>query len=163
MSLLLKMIFCPWMMTYSTVHEFLYFDVVHCIILYLPVGSSWKAIYKTRTILFFPFRWHNHLNPDIKRDAWTLVEELALMHAHRMHGNKWAEIAKALPGRYPCLICCFIMLPDAVMLTSASSFKYTVKPSGFSLYVVVFSAGGKFSIKPNCLHDITMFSWHLTD
>ncbi|XP_050384190.1 transcription factor MYB3R-2 [Argentina anserina] len=44
-------------------------------------------------------RWHNHLNPDIKREAWTLVEELALMHAHRMHGNKWAEIAKALPGR----------------------------------------------------------------
>ncbi|KAL8236665.1 hypothetical protein R6Q59_017746 [Mikania micrantha] len=44
-------------------------------------------------------RWHNHLNPDIKRDAWTLQEELALMNAHREHGNKWAEIAKALPGR----------------------------------------------------------------
>lgn len=74
------------------------------------------------------------------------------MHAHRMHGNKWAEIAKALPGRYPCFIFLFcndievIMFRDAVMLTSASSFKYTVKPSGFSLYVVVFSAGGKFSI-----------------
>nr|AWD93712.1 MYB transcription factor 7 [Carthamus tinctorius] len=44
-------------------------------------------------------RWHNHLNPDIKKDAWTLQEELALMNAHRAHGNKWAEIAKALPGR----------------------------------------------------------------
>ncbi|KAB5519906.1 hypothetical protein DKX38_024225 [Salix brachista] len=44
-------------------------------------------------------RWHNHLNPDIKRDAWTLEEELALMNAHRIHGNKWAEIAKFLPGR----------------------------------------------------------------
>ncbi|XP_076890068.1 transcription factor MYB3R-3-like [Bidens hawaiensis] len=44
-------------------------------------------------------RWHNHLNPDIKRDAWTLQEEYALMNAHRGHGNKWAEIAKALPGR----------------------------------------------------------------
>ncbi|KAK1420705.1 hypothetical protein QVD17_22521 [Tagetes erecta] len=44
-------------------------------------------------------RWHNHLNPDIKRDAWTLQEEYALMNAHRVHGNKWAEIAKALPGR----------------------------------------------------------------
>ncbi|XP_058099237.1 transcription factor MYB3R-3-like [Magnolia sinica] len=44
-------------------------------------------------------RWHNHLNPLIKKDAWTLDEELALMHAHQVHGNKWAEIAKVLPGR----------------------------------------------------------------
>ncbi|WOL09275.1 Myb-related protein B-like [Canna indica] len=44
-------------------------------------------------------RWHNHLNPMIKKDAWTVEEELALMHAHRVHGNKWAEIAKVLPGR----------------------------------------------------------------
>lgn len=44
-------------------------------------------------------RWHNHLNPEIKKDAWTLEEELALMNAHRVHGNKWAEIAKVLPGR----------------------------------------------------------------
>ncbi|KAF7825668.1 Transcription factor MYB3R-3 [Senna tora] len=44
-------------------------------------------------------RWHNHLNPEIKKDAWTLEEELALMNAHRIHGNKWAEIAKVLPGR----------------------------------------------------------------
>ena len=46
------------------------------------------------------FRWHNHLNPEIRKDAWTLDEELALMDAHRAHGNKWAEIAKVLPGRY---------------------------------------------------------------
>ncbi|ESQ40149.1 hypothetical protein EUTSA_v10013211mg [Eutrema salsugineum] len=44
-------------------------------------------------------RWHNHLNPGIRKDAWTPEEETALMNAHRIHGNKWAEIAKVLPGR----------------------------------------------------------------
>ncbi|XP_068635259.1 transcription factor MYB3R-3-like isoform X2 [Aristolochia californica] len=44
-------------------------------------------------------RWHNHLNPKIKKDAWTVGEELALIQAHRIYGNKWAEIAKVLPGR----------------------------------------------------------------
>ncbi|XP_068668527.1 transcription factor MYB3R-3-like [Aristolochia californica] len=44
-------------------------------------------------------RWHNHLNPKIKKDAWTADEELALVQAHRIYGNKWAEIAKVLPGR----------------------------------------------------------------
>ncbi|PIA60261.1 hypothetical protein AQUCO_00300045v1 [Aquilegia coerulea] len=44
-------------------------------------------------------RWHNHLNPMIKKDAWTLEEELSLMNAQREYGNKWAEIAKVLPGR----------------------------------------------------------------
>ena len=45
-------------------------------------------------------RWHNHLNPDIKKDAWTLAEEFAIMEAHRINGNKWAEMSKVLPGRY---------------------------------------------------------------
>ncbi|KAF8075449.1 hypothetical protein N665_1092s0001, partial [Sinapis alba] len=44
-------------------------------------------------------RWHNHLNPGINKDSWTPEEELALMNAHRVYGNKWAEIAKVLPGR----------------------------------------------------------------
>ncbi|KAJ7513983.1 hypothetical protein O6H91_23G021700 [Diphasiastrum complanatum] len=44
-------------------------------------------------------RWHNHLNPNIKRDAWTEQEDLALIYAHKVYGNKWAEIAKFLPGR----------------------------------------------------------------
>lgn len=44
-------------------------------------------------------RWHNHLDPGITKEAWTLEEELKLINAHRLHGNKWAEIAKVLPGR----------------------------------------------------------------
>nr|CAD22533.1 transcription factor myb [Oryza sativa] len=44
-------------------------------------------------------RWHNHLNPGINKEAWTQEEEITLIHAHRMYGNKWAELTKFLPGR----------------------------------------------------------------
>ncbi|KAE8664406.1 Myb-related protein 3R-1 [Hibiscus syriacus] len=44
-------------------------------------------------------RWHNHLNPGINKDAWTQEEELALIRAHQIFGNKWAELTKFLPGR----------------------------------------------------------------
>lgn len=29
-------------------------------------------------------RWHNHLNPEIKKDRWTEDEDLAIMEAHKM-------------------------------------------------------------------------------
>ncbi|GMH10812.1 hypothetical protein Nepgr_012653 [Nepenthes gracilis] len=44
-------------------------------------------------------RWHNHLNPAINKEAWTQDEELILIHAHQIYGNKWAELTKLLPGR----------------------------------------------------------------
>ncbi|KAL8537174.1 hypothetical protein ACS0TY_012381 [Phlomoides rotata] len=44
-------------------------------------------------------RWHNHLNPNINKEAWTQDEELALIRAHQIYGNKWAELTKVLPGR----------------------------------------------------------------
>ncbi|KAF2311417.1 hypothetical protein GH714_022805 [Hevea brasiliensis] len=44
-------------------------------------------------------RWHNHLRPDIKKDIWSEDEDKVLIQAHAEIGNKWAEIAKRLPGR----------------------------------------------------------------
>ena len=44
-------------------------------------------------------RWHNHLNPTVKKNSWDLSEEITLFQNHLELGNKWAEIAKFLPGR----------------------------------------------------------------
>lgn len=44
-------------------------------------------------------RWHNHLNPKIKKVGWSKEEEWILYLMHRNNGNKWAEIAKVLEGR----------------------------------------------------------------
>ncbi|KAG3114051.1 hypothetical protein PI124_g7205 [Phytophthora idaei] len=44
-------------------------------------------------------RWHNQLDPAIRKEPWTPDEERILKELHDTFGNKWAEIAKVLPGR----------------------------------------------------------------
>ncbi|EWM21680.1 myb transcription factor [Nannochloropsis gaditana] len=44
-------------------------------------------------------RWHNQLDPNIKKEAWSAEEEMVLQQKHAEYGNRWAEIARFLPGR----------------------------------------------------------------
>jgi myb proto-oncogene protein len=44
-------------------------------------------------------RWCNQLSPLVQHRPFTALEDSAIIQAHKLHGNKWATIARSLPGR----------------------------------------------------------------
>ena len=44
-------------------------------------------------------RYVNHLNPELTKSEWTDDEEAVLIAMRQVHGNRWANISKELPGR----------------------------------------------------------------
>lgn len=49
-------------------------------------------------------RWNNQLNPNINKGPWTQEEDIILAEKQRQLGNRWAEIARFLPGRTDTLV-----------------------------------------------------------
>lgn len=35
----------------------------------------------------------------VRKSPWNESEEFVFIEAHKIYGNKWAEIAKMIPGR----------------------------------------------------------------
>lgn len=66
--------------------------------------KSWKAVAQNvpgRSGKQCRERWLGQLSPSVVKDHWTIDEDLALIRAQKLHGNKWSIIATTLPGRSP--------------------------------------------------------------
>ena len=70
-------------------------------------SSNWMRIsmfMKGRTQKQCRERWNGHLCPSINKGPWTLEEDIILAQKHSEFGNKWARIARFLPGRTDILV-----------------------------------------------------------
>ena len=55
-------------------------------------------------------RWMNTLDPNVNKQEWTPEEEQMIYDLQKQVGNKWAEIAKHLSGRFDCVLSIIIEL-----------------------------------------------------
>lgn len=64
--------------------------------------GSWSVIgsfFDTRTGKQCRERWHNILNPAIKKSQWLPSDDQTIITGHKEYGSSWSQIANMLPGR----------------------------------------------------------------
>ncbi|CAN6243885.1 unnamed protein product [Urochloa humidicola] len=44
-------------------------------------------------------RWTFYLDPAVNNQPWSEQEDIELIQAYKIHGNKWSKLAKLFPGR----------------------------------------------------------------
>lgn len=73
-----------------------------CQLIELHGAKNWSVIASGipgRTGKSCRLRWCNQLDPSVRKVPFTEWEDAVTLRSHREHGNKWAIIAKLLPGR----------------------------------------------------------------
>jgi hypothetical protein len=63
---------------------------------------NWSAIARCiegRTAKQCRERWRCNLDPNINKNEWTTEEDLMIVNLQKELGNRWALLAKSLPGR----------------------------------------------------------------
>ncbi|KAK3152706.1 hypothetical protein QOZ80_2BG0162440 [Eleusine coracana subsp. coracana] len=64
--------------------------------------NNWQTVARAipnRNALQCRMRWKNSLDPAVNKEAWSEQEELRLIRAHQLYGNKWLKMVKHFPGR----------------------------------------------------------------
>lgn len=67
-------------------------------------GNHWATIARHvpgRTDQQCMGRWKRHLDPSIKREKWTVDEDIKLCALYLKYDNAWSSISRALEGRTP--------------------------------------------------------------
>lgn len=74
----------------------------------ISIDIKWSEVSKElsglRTAKQCRERYSNHLDPTLKKTAWSADEDVQLMKAQASLGNSWTKISQQMPGRrFGCL------------------------------------------------------------
>ncbi|KAK2114375.1 hypothetical protein P7K49_008641 [Saguinus oedipus] len=107
-------------------------------------------------------RWHNHLNPEVKKTSWTEEEDRIIYQAHKRLGNRWAEIAKLLPGRSILSSTKLHHVPIVVCRPFCAAFKGGISSKQLELYIVLESCTANGQNKYEATDNAIKNHWNST-